>query len=300
MSAVPPRLPMKPPQSAEQLADLLIARGLQLSCRSDLLHALRYIGYYRFSGYCRPFQVNSDHQFQAGSSFEQILEIYTFDRKLRTLVMDGIERIEVATRTVISNTLAEHYQEGSWYLRHELFQDEIMYTQLVSLIGELMRKQEEYFIKHHIQHYSPAFPPSWMLSEGLSLGTWSRIYANLKPRELRTQISEAFGLHHLDFGSWLRALTYLRNLCAHHARLWNRTFTIKPTQQPKGFEALLQVTDRFYAQAVMLHALLKVISPTTNWAHDLSQLLVSHPSVALKTLGFSSDWEKDPFWGILE
>ena len=120
-----------------------------------------------------------------------------------------------------------------WYLNADLFVDRYNHGQLIRMIEQATGftnpgKQME-FSKHYFQNYHhPFLPPSWLVAEVLSIGTWSNICKNIKSRNLQKEISSPYDLHYSVMSSWLHSFTYLRNLCAHHSRLWNRTFTIKP------------------------------------------------------------------------
>ncbi|WP_081779105.1 Abi family protein [Legionella sainthelensi] len=63
-----------------------------------------------------------------------------------------------------------------------------------------------------------------MIVELLPIGTWSILYTNLKYRSDKKNISDTFKLSPIECGSCLHTLTYIRNLCAHNSRLWNRHF----------------------------------------------------------------------------
>jgi abortive infection bacteriophage resistance protein len=120
VSTLPTPTPFnKPPLSLPDQLQLLISRGLTVSDQAEASHYLTYIGYYRLSGYALPFQKGGSgadrHDFKPGTTFTQILERYVFDRRLRLLVMDAVERIEVAIRAALSNAIAP--QHGAhWYL----------------------------------------------------------------------------------------------------------------------------------------------------------------------------------------
>lgn len=96
--------------------------------------------------------------------------------------------------------------------------------------------------------------------------------------------------------SWLHALTYLRNLCAHHTKLWDRSFSIRPCIAT-GYKAYLKNNSRFCAQAAIINVFLDVISPESNWSQNLYSLMVDHPEIHVGRMGFSKDWYVDPFWG---
>ena len=151
------------------------------------------------------------------------------------------------------------------------------------------------FIKHYYDKYGePALPPSWMVFETLSFGTVSQAFKNLT-RQNQKPIAKTFGLDGAVLGSWLHALSYVRNLAAHHQRLWNRVYTIKPIAA-RHLAADLQDTTRFYAQAVMIEALLRVVAPASRWGDRLADLLAQHPKVPLGRLGFPEGWQQREVW----
>ncbi len=301
----------KPAIGLEQQLDLLIQRGLVVPDRAKALHYLRHIGYYRLSGYGLPFQKRGlalpPHTFQDGVQFDTLLDLCIFDRELRLLAMDAIERIEVAARAAISNTLSERYGPH-WYLdkglflrhrQHTKFLDEVKsQTRFQAQDGSVQHKKRETFIQHYFRKYHrPELPPSWMVAEILSIGTWSAVYSNLANRSDKKAICDPFPLSPRTFQSWLHAIAYLRNLCAHHSRLWNRRFTITP-EVPKEYQQYMNPNTTFYAHAAMLHILMNVIAPDSRWRHRLLELLQQHPDAPAAKMGFPEDWWKDTFWDI--
>ena len=287
-------LPMKftkPSTSIEEQIALLRSRGLVIANEDRARHYLRFLGYYRLSGYALPFQVNynadGSHRFLDGTCFEDILDLYVFDRKLRLAVMDAVERIEVAFRAQFSQTMCELH--GShWFMDATRIKDDIGYD-------ESRAAMRQTFIKHYYNKYGdPKLPPSWMVFEALTFGAVSQAFKGLT-RPNQKPVAKVFGLDAAVLASWLHALSYLRNLAAHHQRLWNRTYTIKPIQA-KQYAAELQDTTRFYAQAVMVEAILKTVSPRTHWGQRLADLLAEHPNVRADRLGFPADWRNRPLW----
>ncbi len=300
-------LPMKfdkPAIDGDAQLALLRSRGLQISDEAGARHHLRFIGYYRFSGYSLPFQRNYNadgtHQFLPGASFEQVLDLYTFDRKLRILALDALERIEVAFRSVLSQSMSEQHGPH-WYTSPELFVPSYQHDKFIDLlkkdIGDDPARagMRQTFIQHYYQKYDdPPLPPSWMVFEVLSLGTVSQVFKNLL-RSAQKPVARVFGLDGTVLSSWIHAISYLRNLAAHHQRLWNRSFTIKPVIA-KQYAGDLADPGRFYAQAVMIEVLLKVVAPDTRWGQRLAALLAQHPSVRADRMGFAADWDERPVW----
>lgn len=133
-----------------------------------------------------------------------------------------------------------------------------------------------------------------MVFEVLSFGTVSQVFKKLK-RENQKPIAKVFGEDSGVLASWLHSISYLRNLVAHHQRLWNRSFTIKPISA-KRYADNLKDPSRFYAQAVIIQALLKTIAPDSQWSQRLAQLMAEHPKVPAHRMGFPADWQKREMW----
>lgn len=293
----------KPALSLDEQLELLSSRGLVIQDPSHALHYLRYIGYYRLSGYFRPFQYPNDpaHTFQAGTTFNQVLQLYIFDRKLRLLVMDAMERIEVAVRSAISNVMSQEYG-AHWYLKRDLFSQQFAFSDFLETVrketGYYNKNRQNVFCRHYYNSYSePELPPSWMVMEVISFGTLSQVYSHLTNKEDQKAISKEFGLHYTILISWLHALTYLRNMCAHHERLWNRVFTIKP-KKAKKFAEHFRDNTRFYAQAAVINVFLRVIADGSSWQKRLKELLEEYPEIDTKKMGFPEGWAQHAFWGL--
>ena len=263
----------------QEQINLLRKRGLILPNPERTLHYLQFIGYYRLSGYFPPF-LDASGKFQKNTSFDQILNCYIFDRKLRLLIMDAVERIEIALRTTISNILCEHY-DAHWYLNAELFVRHYNHQQLISIIREK----------------TSAHPPAWEIAEELSFGVWSNIFRHLRSRELQKEICTPYNIHYNVMKSWLHSFTYLRNLCAHHSRLWNRTFTVRP-KVLKKYRKHFSNNYKLYAQAAVLNVFLNVIADGSGWQQRLSDLFDKNKEISLHDMGFHPGWSSDPFWGI--
>jgi len=220
----------KEAQTPAQLVELLKSRGLLISDEERAERYLLSIGYYRLSAYFSPFQEPKD-QFIKGASFDDLLDLYIFDRKLRLRVLDALERIEVAVRSVISNSLCEVY--GShWYENEDAFdkkfiedQSEGGYQEFLGKIKKQTKNKCNDSCCHYRNNYSePVFPPAWMIIEFMPMGTWSIVYSNLKDNKIRQKVSRFFSFKVNDFYGWLHALTLIRNCCAHHNRFWNKIF----------------------------------------------------------------------------
>ncbi len=299
----------KPPLSIEAQLERLSSRGMIIQDQKAAQHYLRFISYYRFCGYAIEFEepaVNGEKCYRQGTTFEQVLDCYVFDCKLRLLVINAIERIEIAIRTVMVNELALKYNDAHWYLNKNLFLPKFQHNELIQAIkkethykaqdGTIQHKKREKFIQHYFDKYpTPELPAVWMIAEVLSLGTWSIIFANLIDRENQKIICKHFGINYVVMTSWLHTLTYLRNLCAHHSKLWNRHFTLKPLIA-NNYRSQLEKNTHFSAQAAILKVLLDVISPASEWSKHLRDLIKEYPQMDIKKMGFAEGWDEHPFW----
>ncbi len=292
-----------------QLAKLE-SRGLQISNRADAEHYLRHIGYYRLSAYALHFQDTRQaaKPFQPNTTFDQILDLYRFDRELRLLVLDAIERIEVALRSVLNDEMCLRH-DPHWFMASRHFSPRFNHPRFIANIEDELdihtlgglpeSPHQEVFINHYYAKYGePHLPPSWMVMEIFSLGSLSRLYANLNLGAERNAIAASFGADEFVLRNWFHVLSYVRNLCAHHARFWNRQFVIKFRQVARRHQTFLHTTDRFYAVAVVLYDLLQRVAPGTHWHLHLRDLLARHPVAALPPMAFPADWQKQPFWNF--
>lgn len=162
----------KPALSVEEQLELLIQRGLHVPDKSRAFHYLRYIGYYRFSGYTHPLQskTGEDHEFKPGVEFEDALKLYIFDRKLRLHVLDAIERIEVAIRAQYSLIMSSKYG-AHWYLAPSSFKDGFDHSEFIRLIEDQIGNdsdrpgRRDVFIDHYFKKYThPKLPQAgWYL-----------------------------------------------------------------------------------------------------------------------------------------
>lgn len=302
----------KPVLTIAQQISQLTARGLVVNDSVVATKYLKFIGYFRLKEYARFFEHPEAgkslpvHTIQEGVTFEQVLNLYIFDRELRLLVMDAIERIEVALRSLLSNTMCEKFG-CHWYMDKKHFQKEAYHKELLKLIEDESgkyaqgdkRKGRPEFLTHYFDgNYDEPYPPSWMLCEVLSFTCWSKIYQNLSDPQIKKQIAQQFKVNSLYLDSWLHALVHLRNICAHHNYCWNRRFTIAPPALWIA-GALVKQNNSFYAFAYIIHTFLLAISPESSWTVRLRELFEKHHTVPISEMGFPEKWQEIPAWGLL-
>ncbi len=282
----------KPALSLKEQITLLENRGLLILEKEKTENYLRFIGYYRLSGYMIPFY-EGKNKFKDGTTFSQIIDLYNFDRELRLIIFDTIEMIEVALRAVLTDTLSLQYNPH-WFMDSGLFEEVSRHTITIETIRkstiESSFKVRDNFISHYYHSYStPDLPPSWMTLETLTIGTLSVIFKSLK-RDIRKVIATQFQLDEIILSSWLHALAYTRNLAAHHSRIWNRKFTIKP-KILRRHKNLLTDDSSIFSQYIMIGYLLKIIIPHYNLKSKFLELFFKYNKVDITQMGFPSGWQ---------
>jgi len=301
----------KPAYTPEQHINLLKKRGLTFNDEERAKRYLLTIGYYRLSAYFLPYQHEND-TFREGVTFSDILDLYIFDRKLRLHVMDALERIEVAIRSVISDNLCSRYNDPHWYLNEDVFLDgfltpgpprnksqyEVFKNKIVFHTGKNNHGNRNPSCSHYYDVYTePELPPSWMVIEVLPMGTWSVIFENIRTAKVRQKISKFFSFKTNDFGGWLHALTLVRNNCAHHNRFWNASFPPKARNVAHYTHVGIPL-DTPYANLAMIHAFLTSFTTQPKWSERLYELLQECPLNIHTRMAFPDGWEKIPFWRI--
>ena len=299
---------------AEQIA-LLKQRGLLFRNEALAPHFLKNISYYRLKGYWWDMQEDYTlHTFKPNTYFEDIIERYNFDRHLRLILFDAIERIEIALRTKMIYHLS--MQHGSlWYSDSNLFESTtmIMHDRTVKTIHqntvEELRKEfnrsQEIFIKDHRIRYYKQDADAWKILEVASMGTLSKLYKNLKHQlPEKATIAKEMGLNmHSELSSWLESLTYVRNIIAHHSRMWSRNMVKKPIDQlnnPIGQWLINPLTTTqtkkpFLIISCMVYLCNKV-TPDHHIKSKILQLFNDQPTVPIYKLGFLNNWQNEPLW----
>ncbi len=293
----------KPPKTFEEQVEILRSRGMEIDDSERAGRYLSHLNYYRLAAYWLPFEQNhSPHRFRPGTRFDTVLEHYIFDRELRLLVMDAIERVEVSLRTRWAYHLSHAYGPHA-HLESRFFKTgRWSHEENIRNLKEVVRSSSEVFIRHFNENYDEELPPLWVICEIMTLGQLSKWYANLRHGKDRNAIAEVYGLDEVNLTSFLHHLSIVRNLCAHHARLWNREFAViwqlprkKPSELPLNFNTADADKRKLYNTLVMLAYLMDQINPHS-WKKRLGKLFVKHPEVAERHMGFPEDWRDRPIW----
>lgn len=302
----------------DQIA-LLQSRGLEITDVVAAQRCLRRVGYYRLSAYWHPFYAPTNarpparsQQFLPNSRFEDAIALYVFDKKLKLLVMDAIERVEIALRVELSLCLGRkgpfaYLDPTQLHPKFSLLDSSgqsplsIWQTKMTALHNQ----SSEEFVRHFNGNYQRPMP-IWMACELWDFGMTSRLYSGLKLAD-KQDIAKQFSIaNHALLESWIRSLNSVRNIVAHHGRLWNRFFGASPSLPRPGlmsnFDALHSVpfvNKRIYFVLCVLAHFLSVINPSSGWKSRVVALIDAFPNMPhaqLTSAGFPADWKTHAFW----
>lgn len=293
----------KPALTIDDQAQLLVDRGL-MAPREVIREKLTFINYYRFSSYLYPFRIGGSEDFIPGTTLEDVWQQYIFDRKLRLLVFNAIELIEIGLRTRLTYHFCTTfdpfaYLEIEHYPQFTIADDFTLWKEGVK---EEILKSKDYAIQHFYEKYSPEheMPPLWIASEFMTFGKVVTMYRKVEDG-IRTAVAKDFGVPPRVFRSWMLTLNDVRNICAHHGRLWNRIIGTKPLLL-KGakyldWEIPVKIpNDRMFGVLTIIQFTLRQIAPCYRWKERLDELIQEYSSIPLQWMGFPNGWEESPLW----
>ena len=288
---------------ALSISDHLVAlqqRGITIQDSTTAEQFLNNVSYFRFAAYLRIFK-QPDDTFRAGSTFEQVSTLYSFDVDLRKLLFGAIQRIEIALRSRVIHQFSLAHGPF-WFLDASLATDKRKFAEnLATLQRELERTKEEFIKEHTVKYGTSNFPPAWKMLELVSFGCLTRLYRNSADTPAKKRIARSFGVSKPEaLESWMVAVTVLRNHCAHHARVWNRYYPNIPKLPPMLRNAWVNVSGiapySLYAVLCCITYWLNGIDAQNTFAADLKALLAKYPTVDVAAMGFPQGWAGEPLW----
>jgi abortive infection bacteriophage resistance protein len=287
---------------------------------------LHRIGYYRLSGYWFPFRhqeivVDSEGReltrvsdmFRPGTRFQNAMDLYVFDKKLRLLLIDAIERIEIALRVDIALILGTYtalaHRDGgnfnAYFSRTNPATGITPHSRFLTKLDDAISRSREDFVIAFAQKYNTHMP-IWMCIELWDFGTLSTILSGMKTIQLQ-KLADRYRLPRYKLlVSWTQSINFVRNICAHHGRLWNRP----PVQQPGPtrlgeipmLDHLAQdeyAQRRLYSVAAALQYLMRTVNPDNGWGTRVAAHLATFPEIAglsIRQMGFPDGWSKSDLW----
>ncbi len=289
----------------KDLVSLLKSRDLIISDEQKAVNYLTNISYFRFSAYLYPLLKNpkTAHQYKNGATFEMALDMYRFDRKLRVLLFNEIEKIEVTIRAAMNNLVSDALNDVFWMTDSRHFANSNSFSKSLSLIQSELDRSKEEFVEHFKNKYTETFPPAppaWMISEIIPLGVLCGIFNNIQSMRIKKIVAGQFGLSVPVCSSWILVLVILRNVCCHHNRTWNKDHLVIPAniQSPvfPWIDSTKTDAKRIYYRICIIKYLLFTVSPNNRFTQKLKTLLAEYSTVDVRAMGFPADWENEPLW----
>lgn len=300
--------------SPQEIVTLLEERGLQFTEQMPAEKAadyLEHIGYFRLKAYLYPFLEKPERNeiFQKGTTFDMALNIYKFDRKLRILLFNELEKIEVAVRAAIVNIVSAELNDLFWMTNRDYFSfNSKEWNRCINYISLRENYRKEKFIEHFQRIYQEKHAPAWMIAEILPFGQLYQIFNKLCSLRIKKKVAKKFGINNVDvFTSWLSLLTDTRNLCCHHSRIWNRVdkaiyYRDLWTNNPNWRDPNMQNYDpnirMLYFKLCVIKYFLNIVVPTNSMTSKIKYLLDKYHIDNLKAMGFPDQWQQEPVWQV--
>lgn len=280
--------------SPQALLARLKSRGLVTADEDLAIKYISCVGHYRLKGYWYQLIDGTSGDFLPNISFEQIINRYECDREIRAVILESVERLEVAVRTTICNHLSLKYSPH-WYLNLQVFLPTKSFGmgQMLSRIEQEVARsnQKEFIAAYYVNYGDPYLPPGWAMSECVTLGMWSRTFSILRDPLDKKAISTKFGITQVEvFASWLHTLTVLRNMAAHHDRFLGCKLGVSPTNLKKK-NIRFADNKSVYAALTMIHVLLDAIGFNGTFKQRLMDIEIKYGCGMFRTLGFPHDWK---------
>lgn len=293
---------LKEPLSTLQLIEVLKERGLYVEKEDDAVRYFEHVTYFRFAAYLRPMETDTkSHAYKSTASFEKACSLYEFDMRLRELLFSAIQQIEISLRSKIINVFSLAYGP-MWFLDESLAVNKHKYIENLNTIErELQRSKEDFIKEHYLKYNNTTLPPSWKILELSSFGCLTKLYINFNDISIKKKIAKSYDIpQHEILESWMKSVNVIRNICAHHGRLWNKVVPVMPqlpkTMKNKWISKKPLTSNKLYSPLCCVIYWLNSIKPDNTFVSEFKLLLKSYPNVDPRAMGFTKDWELESLW----
>lgn len=291
---------LKEPKTFDEQIKILEDRGMIIENKEEARKILGIANYYRLTAYSLQFKRGD--KYRGTPSFDYIYKLYKFDKKLRHMLLEIIESIEVSLRTYMAYSLSLKYGSEA-HNNEEIFKDVDLYRGYVDYDGnvhrglvdeikmEIGKNRKEPFVRHHIKNYDGHFP-IWVIVEIFSFGMLSRTYSNLNLQDQKEISRGCFNINYELLESWLNNLSYIRNICAHYGRLYNKKMSITPKIHNKYKKYDLDL-NKLFVSILAIKELAKFKLEWNTFKIQLESLLEENEDIVdLKLIGFPDNWRE--------
>jgi abortive infection bacteriophage resistance protein len=211
----------------------LRSKGLVVNRPNVAARKIEAIGYERLRIYFLSRRDQPNKTFRLGTTYNDILQLYECDARLRQLAFKAVGRFELALRNTLSEVLSSRFGSHPYY-DQAVFKNADAHNKALGQVIAAFQNSKDERAKHYRDVYDiPALPPIWTLKEFLTFGGSARLYTTLSG-SVREDIAKAFNVPKLPvFDNWVMCFVDLRNICAHHDRLFNRRFQKQLQRLPR-------------------------------------------------------------------
>lgn len=211
---------MKQALDIDEQIQMLRSHGMLFDDEEKAKEILLDVGFYRFGFYSFPFErsypslTNRTHLLKPGTSFKSVFDLYEFDTRLRRILLNALDRVEVNVRTKITYIVSNHYKASpTWFADKNIMMAayvEDFNKKVYSIISE-----NDVIKRHHDSHINDRYAPAWKTIEFMTLGNICRLYASIKDVNVKKRVAEEYGCSLKVFANYLETIRIIRNKCAH-------------------------------------------------------------------------------------
>jgi len=311
----------KPFAAVTEQVGILKGRGIDIGEEGHAEDFLRRCGYYRLSGYTFFYRKNpSSSKVRDGTTLQKLELLYNFDEQLRLVILEGIGQVEIALRFHVGHRLGRRSSfahrnssnlapaAGQW-VSHASGVVRSGHAEWVESYNREEKRSQEEFVKHFRRRYGSRLPV-WAATEVMSLGTLRTLFGMMQDND-RKLIAARFEI--LDkngdgdsatLEQWINHIRHVRNICAHHGRLWNRTLDVVVPPPATSTLPELQHLDpvalrKVYGTLAIVRFILARIEPESRWyarALDVVTDFARQGDIPLSNMGFPNGWQKEGIW----
>jgi abortive infection bacteriophage resistance protein len=310
----------KPYLSVIDQIELLRCRGMTFADVDKAAEYLQRIGYYRLSAYWHPMRRRDPEtghvsdEFKAGTTFKEATDLYTFDGRLRLIMLDAYERLEVSLRTEVALCLGGYSPQahrnlewlGPDFSRPKYRNGPTLHREWLGRLDKKARDSKDQFAEHFRTKYPNDDMPVWIAVELLDFGPLSHLISGMKNSHLAIIGRDYGSIKPPQVKSWARSLAFSRNVCAHHSRLWNKPLVNQPSLVGGGIPDDLQHIQylpdggkRLYSIASVAQYMLRIANPRTSWKSRFIKHIDTFPTsdrLSLSAGGFPPNWKNEKLW----
>ena len=279
----------------------LTDRGMAVPDVAFAARCLTHIGYRRLSAYGMPLQSSREPtaRFRPGTSFDQVIMLYMFDQRLRSLLLEALSYVEISVRNQWSHHVVQSSSKGEFAHLDAILFDTRYYS---SNVQELERNYNQVHKRSSLAFQSASI---WDIATTMPFGSLSKWYSSLTDPKVRQSISSNYGMDEMVFVNAIKHLTSVRNMCAHHERIWNRAIETGLTiprrlsgsrDNVTAFNKSNRDRRRIYNTLVIIIHLLETITPNGGWSERLLALLAEYRYVPYHSMGFPPGWREFTIW----